>query len=321
MQMRYRPRVDTSPTAVPVIHLMVGSFSPSVVLEVARGTGRLAEQGLEVEEVPVPSSPAQFRSLNDGELDVALTSPDNVIAYRFSPRNPLETLLDARIVGGVDRGMGLGLYGRPGVTAANLAGARLGVDVPTSGFALALYALLESVGTSRDDVELVALGSTPKRLTALLEGKCDATMLNAGNELVAEEVGCPRLASVPETLGPYLGTVVAVLGEHRLREAERFLAAISSVAADILEGRLDAEVRSAAVARLQVSEAVADRYLRRLRDPLHGLVRDGEVDRASLGTLVDLRRRFLPQPGPAGGDALEAALDEDSGLVSGLRLR
>ncbi len=35
------------------------------------------------------------------------------------------------------------------------------------------------------------LGSTPRRLEALLAGDCDATMLNAGNELVAERPGRP----------------------------------------------------------------------------------------------------------------------------------
>ena len=56
------------------------------------------------------SSPAQFRSLLDGELDVALTSPDNVLAYRFDPGNPLGQVADVRIVSAIDRGMGLGLW-------------------------------------------------------------------------------------------------------------------------------------------------------------------------------------------------------------------
>jgi hypothetical protein len=106
--------------------------------------------------VPVTSSPAQFRSLRAGEIDVALTSPDNVLAYRYNPGNPLGELIDARIVATLDRGMGLGLYGRPGLTAEGLRGARVAVDVPWSGFALALYALADSLGVRRDDYELLA---------------------------------------------------------------------------------------------------------------------------------------------------------------------
>jgi hypothetical protein len=37
--------------------LTLGSFTPSVLLRVARGTGALADAGLEVTETPVPSSP------------------------------------------------------------------------------------------------------------------------------------------------------------------------------------------------------------------------------------------------------------------------
>jgi len=205
--------------------IVVGSFTPSVLLDVAASTGRLAEHDLVVTEVPVGSSPGQFRSLLTGELDVALTSPDNVLAYRFSPANPLGALLDARILGAVDRGLGLGLYAAPGRSAADLRGATVGVDVPTSGFALAMYALGDSLGLSRDDYDLVALGSTPMRLAALLAGECTATMLNAGNELAAEAAGCVRLAGVSEVCGPYLGTVVAVTGDAHVAAGSRLSAA------------------------------------------------------------------------------------------------
>ena len=59
--------------------LVVGSFTPSVVLEVARTTGRLEAAGLAVREVPVASSPGQFRSLLDGEIDV-----DAFLSHRLS---------------------------------------------------------------------------------------------------------------------------------------------------------------------------------------------------------------------------------------------
>ena len=296
-------------------HIVVGSFTPSVLLEVARRTGRLAGQGLEVSEVAVVSSPAQFRALLDDELHVALTSPDNVLAYRFNPRNPLGELADARIVAAIDRGLGLGLYGRPGTTAADLVGAQVGVDVGTSGFALALYALAESLGVAREQYDLVALGSTPRRLEALLAGDCTATMLNAGNELVAEQHGCVRLATAAEQLSPYLGTVVAVAGTERLDAARQLSAALLDTASEIAAGRLGAETAAAAAFRLGLDDGLAQRYVERLRDPRDGLVPDGVVDRGALETLVRLRTTYLPSPQPGGGDVLDAALHQDSGLV------
>ena len=296
--------------------LRLGTFTPSVLLSVARRLGRLDAHGLEVHPSPVPSSPAQFRSLVADELDVALTSPDNVIAYRFDPGNPLGRVLDARIVGAVDRGMGLALYGRPGVTRADqLRGSTVGVDVPTSGFAVAMYALADSLGVGRGEYDVVALGSTPKRLEALLAGECDATMLNAGNELVAEDAGCTPLARVSEVCAPYLGTVVAVVGPDRLTDAMSVAEALRETALEITRGRaLDVAAQEASEV-LGLPRPLALRYVDRLRRPDEGLVADPVVPLDALATLVELRRRYLP--GPDGSDVLEDALTPGSGLVAG----
>jgi ABC-type nitrate/sulfonate/bicarbonate transport system substrate-binding protein len=292
-----------------VTRLVAGTFSPSVLLDVARDTGRLADVGLEVTEVPVASSPGQFRSLVDGEIDVAFTSPDNVLAYRFSPANPLGGVLDVGIVNGIDRGLGLALYGRPGFGGASqLRGARVGVDVPVSGFALAMYALTESLGVPRGEYELVTLGSTPRRLTALLAGDCDVTLLNAGNELVAEEAGCMRLASVVDVCAPYLGTVTAVAGAARLAEARALGGALAATIADIRSGAVDEVAVERAAVRLDVSPEVARRYVERLRDPREGLLPDAAVDAAALETVAALRRRFLPEV-VDGVDVLARPLD------------
>jgi ABC-type nitrate/sulfonate/bicarbonate transport system substrate-binding protein len=296
--------------------LVVGAFSPSVLLSVARRTGRLEHSGLEVDEVPVASSPGQFRSLLDGELDVALTSPDNVLAYRFSPGNPLGRLLDARIVAGIDRGMGLALYGRPGIDSPEqLRGARLGVDVPTSGFALAMYALADSLGISRDEYELVPLGATPRRRAALLAGDCDATMLNAGNELLAEQHGCTALARVPDVCSPYLGTVLAVTGDARVADAQALAAALVATIDDVLAGRADDVAAREAGERLGLDPDLARQYVDRLRDPAEGLVAGGVVDAEALRTVAALRRTYLPEIGDAGADTLDQQLGTASGLV------
>jgi ABC-type nitrate/sulfonate/bicarbonate transport system substrate-binding protein len=284
------------------------------VLDLAASSGRLEAVGLEIVEHPVSSSPAQFRALASGELQIALTSPDNVLAYRFNPHNPLGELLDARIVGAVDRALGLGLYGRPGLTVEELRGATVGVDVPHSGFALAMYALGDRLGAGRDDYELVSLGSTPQRLQALLAGDCDATMLNAGNELLAERAGCVRLAGLTDHVTPYLGTVVAVVGEQHLDTARLIMDALRETMAELVAGTLDDKARDAAARRLALDDELARRYVERLRSPDEGLVPDGVVDPESLETLVALRRTYLPQP-VDDHDVIDAALVEDSGLV------
>ncbi|MEV0614086.1 hypothetical protein AB0I81_12250 [Nonomuraea sp. NPDC050404] len=269
---------------------VVGTFSPSVLLRTGRRLGLV-----DAREVPVTSSPAQFAALLDGSLDAALTSPDNVIAYRHVPGNPLGRTADVRIVSAVDRGLGLALYARPGLgSAAELKGAAIGVDVPDSGFAFALYAALESVGLRPGDYRTVALGSTPRRLEALLGGGCAATMLNAGSDLRAEDAGAVRLAGVPR---PYLGTVLCCLGEED--PALRALAnALRETTRTILAGDADDLVTEEAATALRLPPATATRYLQRLKDPDEGLVADGKVDAESLTTVLTLRRRY--------GDAPEA---------------
>jgi ABC-type nitrate/sulfonate/bicarbonate transport system substrate-binding protein len=293
--------------------LVLGTFSPSVLLRVARSTGVLDRHSLVVEERPVPSSPGQFAALADGSLDAALTSPDNVVAYRFLPGNPLGSTRDVRIVAAVDRGLGLALYagaGTPDVAA--LRGQVVAVDVMASGFAFALFDILGRAGLGRDDYQLVELGSTPKRLEALLDGRCAATMLNAGNDLKADDAGLVRLADVTSVASPYLGTVLAVQGEPSA--AVRALAgALRETSAAVLSG----EARGAAVAEAERSglpPGLAERYVERLSDPDHGLVRDGSVDAAGLESVVALRRRHTATAAD-GADPLARATEPAGGLV------
>lgn len=282
--------------------LTVGAFSPSVLLRTGRRLGLVAQ---DVAETAVASSPAQFAALLDGTIDAALTSPDNVIAYRFVAGNPLGRTADVRIVSAVDRGLGLALYARPGVSsAAGLKGEVIGVDVPDSGFAFALYAALEALGLRPGHYRTVALGSTPRRLEALLGGGCAATMLNAGADLRAEEAGAVRLAGVPR---PYLGTVLCSLGGD---PAVRALADdLRATARTILSGEADTIATEEAAKALRLPEAAATRYLDRLKDPDEGLVADGLADVESLSTVLGLRRRYGDAPT---GDLLKRGLLDPS---------
>lgn len=295
--------------------LTIGTFTPSVLLATADRSGLLADAGLALREQPVTSSPDQFRRLLAGELDLALTSPDNVVAYRFVPGNPLGRLADVRIVSTVDRGTGLGLYARPGVTAADLRTSRVGVDVPTSGFAIALYAIAEVLDVGRDDLDLVALGSTPRRLTALLAGDCDATMLNAGNELLAEDAGCGLLGRLTDHHAPYCSTVLAVAGERRLEDAHRVAETLRTTARAILSGAARAIAHGAAKDVLGLPDALAYQFVRRFADRDQGLIVDADPDLQALRTVVDLRRQYLPVF-LDGSDPFEGALELEAGMVS-----
>jgi hypothetical protein len=296
--------------------LTVGVFSPSVLLRVARSVGLLQEHGVSVTEVEVESAPDQFRDLLNGTLDAAFTSPDNVIAYRFMPDNPLGRTGDARIVAALDRGLGLGVYARPGVTAAaQLRGTTVGVDAPGSGYAFGLYAALESLGlrppgSGRPDYAVRPLGGTPRRLAALLDGQCTATVLGAGAELRAQDAGAVRLAGLVEVCGRYLGTVLTAVGAHGVRAARPLADALGTTARLIVRGELDAAVLRESRAALGLTAEQAARHAARLRDPDEGLVPDGAVDRRALRTVLALRMRHYPRD-----RSLATALEPHRGLL------
>jgi len=279
--------------------LRIGTFTPSLLVDIARSTGRLDRAGLHVTETAVLSSPAQFRSLEAGEFDVVMTSPDNVLAYRFLSSNPLQRNLPVEIIAGVDRGLGLSLCLAPSVPdVADVRGRAVGVDVPGSGFAFVAFALLQRAGLGHDDYAIQSLGSTPRRAGALAEGACAATVLNAGNELRAIAAGC-RVVSTVADIGPYLGTVMAAMSADDPEitgPRERLADVVIGTARDVVAGRLRTEVLEAAGRLLGLAEPQARAHLDCLLDPTHGLITDGRVDESSIETLIDLRREHGPSP-------------------------
>jgi ABC-type nitrate/sulfonate/bicarbonate transport system substrate-binding protein len=245
----------------------------------------------------VPSSPAQFRSLEAGEFDLAMTSPDNVLAYRFLSANPLGRNLDVGVLAAIDRGLGLSLCISPQLDGIeSVRGQVVGVDVPQSGFAFVAFALLEKHGLAPGDYQVAAIGSTPGRASALIAGDCAATVLNAGNELRAAGAGCGTVARVSE-LGPYLGTVLAEMktGDKAHNAARlRFADVVLQTAQEIHAGQWESEVIEAARALLGLTAEEAQAHHACLLDPQTGLVIDGIVDRESLSTLIELRKTYMP---------------------------
>lgn len=303
--------------------LRIGTFTPSLLIDLARSTGRLNLADLEVTETPVPSSPAQFRALESGELDVVMTSPDNVLAYRFLSTNPLGRNLPVEILAGIDRGLGLSLWLASSVTdVAEVRNHVVAVDVPESGFAFVAFALLERAGLRRDDYRVESLGSTPRRAAALTAGRCAATVLNAGNELRAGAAGCHAVSTVAD-IGPYLGTVMAALPADDPETAEprrRLAEVVIDTAADIVSGRMRDEVLEAAGRLLGLAEPQATAHLDCLLDRTHGLITDGHVDEAAIETLINLRRRHSPSPDlDLVASAWPTLLTQDTGYIAGTR--
>jgi hypothetical protein len=295
-----------------VVTLRLGTFTRSLLLAAARRNGRLGEADLVVDEISVTSSKAQFDDLDRGALDAVITGPDNVLAYHFLSDNPLARPVPSRIWCAVDRGLDLSLWLAPGAALEAVRGGRLGVDVAGSGFAFIAYDLLARRGIRADQYEIVGLGSTPGRVGALVEGRCEVTILNAGNELRAEALGAARVGSVGE-IGPYLGTVLATranppaplaLAVGRLRDV------LLTTAREIVAGVGLDDLASDAEALLGLAPDLARQHVQSLAISSTGFVTDGVVDRGSFETLVALRAEHRPTPelalvGPGLGEVVD----------------
>ena len=271
--------------------LRLGIFSANVVASWAVEHGVFTAHDLDVEQIPVASSPQQFQSLMAGEYDAVLTSPDNVATYVLNERNPLGRRLDLQILRAVDHGGRLSLVARPGVDRmTDLTGGRFGVDVPTSGFAYVGFALLRAAGLEPGrDVTVVTAGSTPRRRQLLADGDFDATLLNAGHEARAARAGARVLGTVSDVVRPYLGTVLAIRRGGNTPAVAALLAAWDDAEREVVAPDRKDDVLALLQAQPDTDRETAEQMCATLLDPEHGLCIGGQVDPAAFESVLRLR--------------------------------
>lgn len=268
----------------------IGQFSESPVLAMAKALGLDDKYSVQWSTERVPSSPSQFQSLADGAIDLAITSPDNVLLYATTAANPIKMKLPVKFLRTIDRGLGLALYTAPRVIEiAELRKSKLGVDVPNSGFAFLLFAMAKKLGIEREDYDLESLGATPKRLTGLLEGDVTATILNAETAIRAEEAGATKWATSLDISPDYLGTVLVDLDFPGRQDTGPFLEmwdeatdVILSSDASKLVNLLDTDYKNLA----------NPKYVALLKSKDFGLLQDSEVSLPQLAVLTGIRSEF-----------------------------
>lgn len=272
-------------TPAPV--LRIGQFSESPVLAVARGLGLDQVYQLDWTISRVPSSPAQFEWLRDGDIDIAITSPDNVMLYASTEKNPLGQTLDLRFLRTIDRGLGLALYTRPEIESVEgLAGCTLGVDVMSSGFALLLLAILDKLGSDVSTITFEPVGATPKRLLAIVEGSIQGSILNAEAAVSATEGGLKRWASSVDVSDNYVGTVLASSAEGDIDSLDRFVRMWDEATQEILDRPSDDVVE---ILSAQAPDLAQGAYVELLQSTEFGLLTDPRVSLDHLTVLADIR--------------------------------
>ena len=266
--------------------IRVGQFSQSSALLAIAQNNFLPDYDIEISNVM--SSPAQFGSLMAGELDIAITSPDNVLLYATTPNNPLGVTCDLIMLRSIDRGLNLSLVSTPKISSLqDLARATFSIDSPTSGFALLLNAMLRKLEIDPTSVNFVAAGSTPKRFVHMTEGISQASILNAESKIQADERSFSTWINVSDICSNYLGSVICV--ERSIEDSQKvqdFMEAWKKASDWLLEVSLQQYI--AAFAK-QGPVLGSESYYKLLRDPIHGLTKESLLNTNALQTLITLR--------------------------------
>ena len=261
----------------------------------AQTQGFFEAVNLDVQVLLTKSSGALMQSLYAGDVEIALAGADNFLAYEEGLGEvEVEKDDELRLVLGGDNGF-LKLVARaPYQRFAQLRGKSIGVDALTTGFAFVVREMLRRNAVHETSVNWLPIGGTETRYAALLDQRCDATLLRLPYDLLAQAAGASILAG-GEELRPYQGTVGAVRKRWAEEGHEQLVAFIRGYARG-LRWCVEPINRPAAIVELQARLSIADEVLaaavlEELVAP-GGLQIDMQVDRAGLATVIELRERY-----------------------------
>ena len=268
--------------------LRIGQFSQSPVLLAIQHFNLLPEYQLEISNVT--SSPSQFESLAKNELDIALTSPDNVLLYGTTDKNALKQKIELKMLRSIDKGLKLSLVSNGEIkNISQLQTAIFSIDSITSGFALLLKNMLLNLKLDLDqEINFVQAGSTPKRLLHVLDNNSQATILNAESKIVADKKTLKTWMEVTQVSNNYLGTVICVKAkDESVQHVKDFMSAWKSAVEMILNFNLE---QFKEIFTDKESPLATKEYFELLKDEKHGMTLKNELSVENLIPLVEIRK-------------------------------
>lgn len=265
-----------------------------------REKGLFAARGVEVALETTPSSMYQAQKLVAGDFDMACTAMDNVIAYQEGAGEAeLDREPDLFIIASATQ-LEVSFVVAPEIESyADLKGRRLALDALATGFAFALYRMLDNAGLTSDDYEMVSVGSTPSRWEAVQKGDYAGTLLIEPFTGMARAAGYRVLGSTLDTFDHYPGQVFTA--------SRAWAAANRGAVCGFLQGWLDAIEWIADPANRDEAADMLGRNmpamkpqaigpaLAKLVSPATGFVPRAALDRAGLDTVLELRSQYAPR--------------------------
>ena len=255
---------------------------------VAQEKGYFKKHGVEPTLTITPGSIAMAKDL---------TAADNMIAYNEGQgETDLGGPPDFVVLFGVDPGM-LQIMAAPQIKSlADLKGKTIAVDAMTSGFAFVLFDALNKQGIAVTDAKWDKVGGGAQRLQALLEGKQDATLLNAPLDIAAEAKGFVNLQDASKALGAYQGISGATrrgAAAAKRTEIVAFIRAFKE-SMDWLTAPANREEAIGLLTKNMrgMERPQAELAYAKLLDPKLGMFRDLRIDPEGMKTVLRLRGAY-----------------------------
>lgn len=273
----------------------------NLAIYAAQEQGIFAAQNLDVEIEYTSGSRPQLAGLAHGEYDLIQTAPDNVVNF---DNNPAAFDIDASnaphvvIVCGGSVGP-LSIYAQPAIHSLDdLRGSVLGVDNPTSGFALVMRDLLAHHGLGLErDYTFTVTGGTSARLDTLIRGTVAATILYAPFDVIAAEKGFSRLAVSTDFYPAYASLAVAATQSWIESYSDvliRYITAIRYALFWLYESKNQSRVEELMVnaPALALDATLTKRAYEAFVDPITGFGIEGSIDEAGLQQVIAVRTHY-----------------------------
>ena len=274
------------------------------------GTGNLpffagAEKGIyEARGVTVnlettPSSMYQAQHLVAGKFQLACTACDNVVAYQEGAGEvELDREPDLFMIMGATQ-IEVSFVVAPEIeTYEDVKGKSLALDALATGFAFALYRMLDNAGLAPSDYDMVSVGSTPARWEAVQKGEHAGTLLIEPFTGMARGAGYRVLGSTMD-FDNYPGQVFTASCAWAAENRATLINFIRGHL-DVIDWVKDPANRDEACHMLarnmpNMKPQAIGPAMDKLLDPKTGLIPLCKLDYEGLKTVLELRSQYAPQ--------------------------
>ncbi len=287
------------------LHICTFKGLQNLPLYIGRQKGFFHTQGLDIAITYTAGSLHQLAGLAREEYQLIQTAPDNVINVNNNPSvfglNPDTAPHITMLLGG---SVGpLSVYALTAITTFDhLRGSVLGVDNPTSGFALVLRDILARNGLLLErDYTFTIAGGTSNRLEVLKSGSVAATILYAPFDEQATQAGFIKLATSIDYYPAYASLATAGTQtwiEHHTDQVTSYISAILQALRWIYDPAhaLDVQAIMQNEPSLGLDASITSYAYTVFVNPKTGFGINAMLEDAGLQQVIDLRATYACSP-------------------------